>query len=497
MRLSRFLQWAPSRDEPYMVLPDNEDGGSSLPRDQSEKSSWGINAQVRNILWSLLPSFVSRPIRRRYDLSYNEDYDGKDGAIPQPNATSYLNGLRGIASLVVALQHNVEEYFPLIHRGWGDEPDDTHIIQLPFVRLIIHGSFSVALFFVISGFALSYGPLKKIHRRETIDVLSSSVLRRPFRLFLPVIPILVFSNFILVRWLGALYVSGSMDVIQPQSSLWAEIQQSWTDFRAIIVSGDHPDSVPQTWTLSVEYQGSLLVFLCCQALARVATVPRFVSMAAIFWWQWSLGNWGPGLFLAGMMIADLRELRPKLPILGQRAGYLISAANWLMLLMGLFFGGWPLKGNGGATLGFSYFNWVPTGEIAQQWFWYSVSAIMLVLSLENMPGGMLQTWLDARWVLYLGEISYGLYLVHFAVWMNPLAKGKVWSLMMNPAWISFWGSWSNLSAWLLGFIAALPFCIWIADLYWRFVDKTSVRLARWLGDVLAPGVIEITSSVRV
>ncbi|KAK2064030.1 hypothetical protein LY76DRAFT_502445 [Colletotrichum caudatum] len=469
-----------------MVLPDNENGSSNLPNsERSEKSGRSINAQVRSVFWSLLPSFISRPIH----------YDGRDGRIPQPSETSHLNGIRGIASLIVATQHNVEEYFPFIHRGWGDEPNDTHIVQLPVARLIIHGSFSVALFFVISGFALAYGPLRKIHRRETIDVLSSSVLRRPFRLFLPVIPVLLFSNFIMVRWLGAFYAFGTTDTIPPQSSLWAELQKSWTDLRDIVVSSDHPDTLPQTWTLGVEYQGSLLIFLCCQAFARVATVPRFALMAAIFWWQWSLGNWGRGLFLAGMMIADLRQLRPKLPALGQRAGYIASVANWLMLLMALFLGGWPLQGNGGATLGFSYFNWVPTGEIAQQWFWYSVSAIMLVLSIENMPGGMLQRWLNAPWVLYLGEISYGLYLIHYAVWMNPLSKGRVLSLMANPAWISFWGSWSNFSAWLVGFIAALPVCIWVADLYWRFVDVMCVKLAKRLSKSLEPRVEGIASGV--
>ncbi|KAK2030595.1 hypothetical protein LX32DRAFT_716588 [Colletotrichum zoysiae] len=496
MELRRFLRWTAPSNEPYMVLPDNENGSSNLPSERSEKSG-SINAQVRSVLWALLPSFVLRPIRRRYDLSYNKDYDGRDGAIPQPNETSYLNGIRGIASLIVATQHNVEEYFPLIHRGWGDEPNDTHVIQLPVVRLITHGSFSVALFFVISGFALSYGPLKKIHRRETIDVLSLSVLRRPFRLFLPVIPVLLFSNFIMVRWLGAFYAFGTTDTIPSQSSLWAELQHSWADFRDIIVLSDHPDTLPQAWTLGVEYQGSLLIFLCCQSFARVATVPRFVFMAAIFWWQWSLGNWGRGLFLAGMMIADLRESRPKLPALGQRAGYIASAANWLMFFMALFLGGWPLQGNGGATLGFSYFNWVPTGEIAQQWFWYSVSAIMLVLSIENMPGGMLQIWLNAPWVLYLGEISYGLYLVHYAVWMNPLSKGNVLSLMANPAWISFWGSWSNFSAWLVGFIAALPVCIWTADLYWRFVDVMSVKLAKWLSKSLEPRLKGIVNGVAI
>ncbi|GKT39835.1 uncharacterized protein ColSpa_00016 [Colletotrichum spaethianum] len=483
-----------------MVLPDNEDGSSGFTGEHSEKSGTRINGRIRSALWSLLPSFVSRPIRRRYDCSYNEDYDGTDGAIPHPNSTSYLNGLRGIASLIVATQHNIQEYFTLIHRGWGDQPSDKHIIQLPFVRLIIHGSFSVALFFVISGFALSYGPLKKIHRRtrtEAVDALSSSILRRPFRLFLPIVPVLLFSNIVLIRWFGAFYQLGSMNILPPQASFWAELQHIWAEFRQTVVSRNSPATMPQIWTLSVEYQGSLLVFLCCQALAPVATVQRFLIMAALFWWQWSLGHWALGLFLAGMIIADLRELRPKLPTLGKRTKYVAGAANWFMLFMSLFLGGWPLQGNGGVTLGFSYFNWVPTGNIPQQWFWYSVSAIMLVVSLENMPGGKLQSWLNAQWVLYLGEISYGLYLVHWMVWMNRLTKGNIVSLMTAPGWMSFWASWSNFVAWLVGFMMALPFCIWIADLHWRFVDKSSVRMAKWLSDALASKGREITSAARI
>ncbi|OHX00736.1 acyltransferase [Colletotrichum incanum] len=464
----------------YSLLAYDEGGSSSTSEVEFAKTSnTGSRAQIRRAIRALLPSFVSRPLRRRSDAEYIDDHD--NGAIlPKPNSTSYLNGLRGLASLVVAMQHNTNDYFPANHRGWGDPPGEHHIIQLPLIRLILDGSFAVTIFFVISGFALSYGPLKKMHQgkaEQAISAIPSSVFRRPVRLFTPVVPVLVFSNIVMIRWLSVFYQNETENLLPPQPSFLAELHHTWAELLQTVITGVAPATMPQIWTLAVEYQGSLLIFLCCLTFARVTSVMRMCFVTAIFCWQWYLGQWQLSLFLAGMILADLKLLRPEFPSLGRRTRAVVDAGNWVMLFMALYLGGWPIYGDGGATLGFTYFNWVPTGNVPQQRFWHSVSAIMLVFSLENMAGGKLQSWLNARWLLYLGEISYGLYLVHWMVGMNSLTKGTIIRLRRLPGCSSF-------LAWLVGFTISMPLCIWVGDLHWRFVDKKSVRLAKWLSDAV-------------
>ncbi|KAJ0165688.1 hypothetical protein CTA2_10362 [Colletotrichum tanaceti] len=481
MKMQRFLHFVSHPLQPYSPLTHEEDGGETPgPGDEAEKPPSAAarrGALIRRALWSLLPSFVSRPIRRRTDPNYTEEEDD-DGAISEPSSTSYLNGLRGIASLIVACQHNTNQYFPANNRGWGDPPGHHAIIQLPFVRTILAGSFSVTVFFVISGFALSYGPLKRMHQGrpdDAIGTVPSSLFRRPLRLFLPIVPILVFTNLVLIQWLQCFYAMEAVKIVPPQSDVWEALAQTWRDFIKIIVGAFPPPAMPQVWTLGAEYQGSLLVFLCCVAFARLGPVARMWLVSAVFCWQWHVGYWQTALFLSGMVLADLHLLRPELPPLrwGTRAA--LAAANWLMFLMALWLGGWPIYGEGGTTLGFTYFDWVPVGNVPKERFWHGVSAIALVSSLENMPGGRLQSWLNARWVLYLGEISYGLYLVHWMIAMNTLSKGSILQLRQQPGW-------SSLTAWMVGFAISMPLCIWIADLHWRLVDKPCVKLARRLSD---------------
>ncbi|OBR16320.1 Hard surface-induced protein [Colletotrichum higginsianum IMI 349063] len=476
--MERFLHFVSNPLQPYSALTHEEDGGDTLGEEEVEKlpPTTRRGALVRGVLWSLLPSFISRPIRRHTDPNFTEEED--DGAIPDPNSTSYLNGLRGIASLIVACQHNTNQYFPANNMGWGDPPGHYHIIQLPFVRTLLSGSFSVTVFFVISGFALSYGPLKKMHQGRADDAIGnipSSLFRRPLRLFLPVLPVLVFTNLVLIHWFNAFYAMDSESLLPPQTTVWDELCQTWRDIIAVVIGAFPPAAMPQVWTLGAEYQGSLVIFLCCLAFSRVGPATRMSFVTAVFCWQWHVGYWQTGLFLAGMVLADLRLLRPGLPSLRRGTKMVLAAANWFMLFMALWLGGWPIYGEGGSTLGFTYFDWIPTGNVPQNRFWHGVSAIALVSSLENMAGGRLQSWLNARWVLYLGEISYGLYLVHWMIAMNSLTKGTVLQLRLEPGW-------SDLTAWMVGFAVSMPLCIWVADLHWRLVDKRSVKLARRLSD---------------
>ncbi|KAM3509685.1 hypothetical protein MY10362_000479 [Beauveria mimosiformis] len=140
---------------------------------------------LRGAFWFLMPSFVA---------NYFNPAQDEQAAPPKLFPTSYLNSLRGIASLIVVFQHNSSEYFESNYRGWGDQADDHHIIQLPFIRVLVSGGFMVAIFFVISGFSLTYGPLDRIYRGDTdaaIGSLPSSLFRRPFRLFLPAVPVVI------------------------------------------------------------------------------------------------------------------------------------------------------------------------------------------------------------------------------------------------------------------------------------------------------------------
>ncbi|KAF6828307.1 hard surface-induced protein [Colletotrichum plurivorum] len=461
---------------PLPGSPIEEDDEKALPRSRTWRNCTACSPKdaacfagrtASRVFWTVLPSFISRL------LGHGDD----DAAIPEPNATSYLNGLRGLASLAVAFQHNTDDYFFFVRRGWGQVPGEYYIIQLPFVRLLTSGVFMVAIFFVISGFALTYGPLRKSHAGAPADAiggLPSSVFRRPFRLFLPVIPVLIATD-LMIR-LEMFYVAGNNDPAPAMpGSLWAYAVHVWNSLVAVMAAGNPDGILPQGWTLAAEFKGSLLVFLSCLALARTTPRVRMPCVAVVLvYLVCALGEWQQGLFLSGMLLADMRHVRDGMRPLGDRARTAVKIASWLLLVFALWLGGFPVDGDGFAASGFGWLRGVPTFGVMPWNFFESIAAVCLVAALENLPGP--RGLLDSKLVLYLGEISYGLYLVHWACGKSTWAKGTTVSMMRSAHDVFF--------SWAVGFAIAISSAVWVADVHWRMADRKSVRFAHWLGKKL-------------
>jgi peptidoglycan/LPS O-acetylase OafA/YrhL len=135
---------------------------------------------LRKIGFYLLPSFLA------------ERWSGEVPSSKKIPATAYLNGVRGIAAFCVFIQHYTNEYYMGAQtNGYHAKPGDVWIVQLPFLRLMYSGGFMVTIFFVLSGFVLSYKPLQLVRAHDDVGLLNnlaSSIFRRGPRLFLPLVP---------------------------------------------------------------------------------------------------------------------------------------------------------------------------------------------------------------------------------------------------------------------------------------------------------------------
>ncbi|KAG4289894.1 hypothetical protein FPRO06_04716 [Fusarium proliferatum] len=143
-------------------------------KDHDKLSS--LVSQARSIGLFLLPSFISQ------GPAPKECPQARSSSSP----TLYLDGLRGLFSFLVFLRHFLLPWEEGLDTGFGQN-GNMSFIKLPIIRLVYAGP-TVPIFFIVSGFVLAYKPLKLIHKKD-YDALGlytmSSVLRRPFRLFLP------------------------------------------------------------------------------------------------------------------------------------------------------------------------------------------------------------------------------------------------------------------------------------------------------------------------
>ena len=362
-----------------------------------------------------------------------------------------LDSLRGIAAFLVVTFHcaQVTSGFaarsnPLSLAAWGD--GWTWLKYTPLRILVSSGPSAVVLFFVLSGFVLSLPFL----RSERLPGYAGFAIKRLCRIYLPFAAAILFS--------AALYW-----LIDPQpmpalshwfnTVLWDQKLTVGYVGRNLAMTGLTPDMTLDLvmWSLVHELRislvfpllflatrrwpalsmaGSLLLsVICIEALAgtEATTVPMSLVDTGRFVF----------LFTAGILIASrVAELR-------QAAARLSGTTKaWL----------WPL----------SLVLILSPGPTVYRYFdltWGLGAVLLLVLVVSSLRA---ERMLSARAPVWLGRVSYSLYLVHLPILIGAvhLADGVL------PLWATT--------------IAAVLASLICAELMHRAIEIPSMRLGRAL-----------------
>lgn len=403
--------------------------------------------------------------------------------------TAYLDSLRGWAACIVFAY---------------DVLGSPKALDYPFIRILTHGGAPVTILFVTSGYVLSFRMLKLMRNQESVQLLhslASSTFRRYLRLYIPT----ALASFVamLCVWRGWMSPVSNQGSFPAQFWDWLiDTFQASDPFHDVVgrFSNSHTFGtkyLPQMWTIPVEFRGSMVLFAVCTAASQMSTAGRMVfTWIAIFLclaWQSIYG----ALFLMGMFIADLsmscktpaeiqlptnsKGEEPTRPPRLLRCGA-ANLAFIFTLVVSLFLLSQPahLKRDEGS------FPWPFLYSLIPSWysgpgdplehFWLGIGAFLLVLTLEFSPTFQL----PLRWPfsLYLGEISFGIYVMHntvnFSLYQKILEPFREKHLANSP------------SAYVGG-LAILTFVVlWTAD-YFARVDKKVTALLRGLESMVFVG----------
>jgi peptidoglycan/LPS O-acetylase OafA/YrhL len=445
---------------------------------------------LQRLLFSFVPSFAQRRLRPNL-------------AKPQRiHPTSYLDGLRGVASFIVFLGHYTEE-----NLGWYTEPYGLYEngapsspLQLPFVRVLYSARPMVHIFFIISGYVLSYKPLKQIHSQQfsaLATTLSSSVFRRALRLFLPSIAIL-FIMALAVHYgisdnrYADSFFSISLQLTHCWETCWQLLQASWSIGD---LGSPQPFYNPALWTIPVEFAQSLLLFITILGLSRCLISIRLFLLASIMAFCFYSGSLYTVEFLGGMFIAEVTLIQDGSLCTSTSSSAILSKyvlddepkskggsavksnavqAFWVAnLISGLFIASWT-NNHVDEVWGLRFLNAHTPEPYEGQKMWFCFGAFQIVAACTQVRS--LQNVFTTNVAQYLGNISFALYLTHnmcltsLEPRFNPLLNdyfGKA----------TFWGR--NLS-WIGGLVIYVPIIICVADIFWRAVDIPAVKFARWL-----------------
>ncbi|KAK3059672.1 hypothetical protein LTS18_010301 [Coniosporium uncinatum] len=414
--------------------------------------------------------------------------------------------MRGLASLFVFIRHYSSAWHRNIQSGFGANGSNHYIPLLPFIRLVIQGPAMLSVFFLVSGYALSWGPLKALTGRDgtnkCLRKLVSATFRRPIRLFLPGLC----STFVIMLCVSAgLYDRGELAATEelmpgfhePQPPMLegfeAQTGEWWRctkDFVNVWNLDNHCYDA-HLWTLNVEFRYSMALFMTICALARTHVIGRVVGLLGmVVYCQWE-NSWEGWSFFAGALLVqinllsysgeddDVEELplptatvsKTKLSWLEERGGSLEGVAVFVLALYLLSMPDYASSAPGYRTLAaFSPPTW------GESWrFWHGIGSLLLLWTTAHST--LLQQLFTNPFSRYFGKLSYALYLMHGPVvhmlgyWLVPWCqdhisgRGNVWQREFGFAIAS---------------VVVVAATVWAADLFWRVCDKGSVRLARWI-----------------
>ncbi|KAJ5770657.1 uncharacterized protein N7511_002708 [Penicillium nucicola] len=407
-------------------------------------------------------------------------------------STSYLTGLRGVACLAVFAEHFLMRFYPKLLDEYGEHPK---FYQLPGIRLLYSGSVMVSIFFIISGFSLSIGPLRAIYDRDwerLHQLMFSAALRRPIRLILPPTAV-TFIVMIGVRF--SLYQSHydspiDMDwngpIRQPNFALqfldWVEYvlgrliyPDEWLRPLPNVSASEY--AVP-LYTIPQELWCSFLLFIFIVSSSKVRPAVRLITLFFLI----MLSAWCMrkeiSCFLVGMALAEFhlrRHLHPphKDPRSASNLWKCLSVGLWsFVLLLGIWMCSIPhTRGAyGSSSIGYRTISRIiPWNSNV-----YTIGAALVVLAIDHLP--IVQAMFRTSPADYLGKISFSLYMVHW-----PILAAWGWSVV--PFMCAVTGDHTALrygAGFALAAVCVTPVVWWIADLCWRLVDETSIMFAkRW------------------
>lgn len=185
-----------------------------------------------------------------------------------------------------------------------------------------------------------------------------------------------------------------------------------------------PDEDGPLYTLPVEFRGSFLVFFLLLASSVVKPSTRMIGLLACALYLLLSGTcqWQYYLFVIGVIFAEFRLIRcaspPSLPINvhittpRQRFRKCASKTFWIaILILALWIGSWPSL-NVRSSPGYRLMeSWTPDSCAEEDYlFWLSQGAVLLLFALEHLDA--CQRFFSSRLLLYLGDISFSLYILH-------------------------------------------------------------------------------------
>lgn len=347
------------------------------------------------------------------------------GSAPRPGRLLFLDSLRGVAALWVTLEH--------IYNALRSE-SRPQLVPEPLHSFLVEGEHGVEIFFVLSGFVIAHSVGAAV---ITPGYAGRFALRRSLRLDPPYWAAIL--TYLAAAWLMGRSTYSELGAL--------ELASNFVYLNHVL--GIFPAVVQVGWTLCLEIQFYLFFILN----VGVAQAVRARLGSRWFW----------GVLALPLVVSCAWQLGA----IADPPGYEV-----------IFLQPWYLFGLGAMT------SWVLAGRVSKYPLYALWAAVLAAAAVQRdiAPAVGLAAGVSIYFVgaagrfgsvladpvtLYLGRISYSLYLIHPLVGSRPL-RAVLPRLGDDP---------SGGVLFLL-FVGALAASVLAADVFYRVVERPSLWLAQ-------------------
>jgi peptidoglycan/LPS O-acetylase OafA/YrhL len=389
--------------------------------------------------------------------------DNKLSVLAKKNRFFELEGLRGVAAIMVVVYHFMLIFYGFAVAGKFGPASSQHMrfednLYGNPLSAIFSGSFAVAIFFVLSGFVLSIG----FFQTRKIQIIQDLAAKRYLRLMLPALVSVIICY--LVMKLGLAHVQA---VVSITKSGWLDGVWNFPPhllgalkgalFGIFIDKGNIYNGV--LWTMTTEFFGSFIVFgtLLLFAKSKYRWITYAILLLATFN-TWYLG------FIIGMIFADLHSQK----VIQQEKRKVLFILP--LLVVAIYLGGYPYAGVDGTAYGiFEPLQRMNLLDIRMAAVTLGASVLIFTILWALQPGRLLRH----RRVSILGKYTFSLYLIHIPV-LYTLTTGVFIHLQRHMDY--------NQAA-VLSAVLSIPVLFIGTILFERYIDKKAVIFASYCADI--------------
>ncbi len=324
----------------------------------------------------------------------------------------------------------------------------SHIVH-GIVNLFFNGEFAIYIFWFLSAYVISI----KLFASEERSYLARAFTKRYFRLAIPVVASVIFAYLLLS--LGLMF---NQKIYHPDAGAWiARYYTFEPNIFLAIKSGlwntffDLGGSVtynPVLWTMNPELYGSLFIFLIFGVLGHNKF--RFVIYIIVAIGTFALSKYWMLTFILGFALCDLNYHDHKTVVHSLYDRLLINQKFNVLIFVGLtILGGFP-----------NYYGF----------FYVGISGLIVFVILKTW---ILRAFFQNKIFVWLGRISFGLYLIHFPL----ICSFSSWLYLILP--------FEHTSRIPIVFFLSTIVSLFLSHWFTNYVDRFAIRFSNRIGDLVA------------